>query len=109
MTLNGAAYRIEQKGIQLAIPDPCGIQFYANAGDARIDGAELEMSMRPSRHVTISGQMSYTDARFSNVPADFGASAGYAEGDAIPETPRWNLSPSSELRQPVKIGRASGR
>src|SRR3546814_18761353 len=74
MTLNGAAYRIEQKGIQLSIPDPCGIQFYANAGDARIDGAELDMSLRPSRPVTISGQMSYTDARFSNVPADFGAS-----------------------------------
>lgn len=101
LTLNGAAYRIEQKGIQLSIPDPCGIQFYANAGDARIDGAELEMSLRPSRHVTISGQMSYTDARFSNVPADFGASAGYAEGDAIPETPRWKFSLSSELRQPV--------
>ncbi|MBA4752675.1 MAG: TonB-dependent receptor [Sphingopyxis sp.] len=101
LTLNGAAYRIEQKGIQLSIPDPCGIQFYANAGDARIDGAELEMSLRPSRHVTISGQMSYTDARFSNVPADFGASAGYAEGDAIPETPRWKFSLSSEVRQPV--------
>ena len=101
LTLNGAAYRIEQKGIQLSIPDPCGIQFYANAGDARIDGAELEMSLRPSRHITVSGQMSYTDARFSNVPADFGASAGYAVGDAIPETPRWKFSLSSELRQPV--------
>src|SRR3546814_17008918 len=101
MTLNGAAYRIEQKGIQLSIPDPCGIQFYANAGDARIDGAELEMSLRPSRHVTISGQMSYTDARFSNFPTDFGASAGYAEGDALPETPPWKLPPPSMLRQPL--------
>lgn len=101
LTVNGAAYRIEQKGIQLSIPDPCGIQFFANAGDARIDGAELEMNLRPSRHVTISGQMSYTDAQFTNVPADFGASAGYAKGDAIPETPRWKFSLSSELRHPV--------
>ncbi|MGH6634367.1 MAG: TonB-dependent receptor, partial [Sphingopyxis sp.] len=101
LTVNGAAYRIEQKGIQLSIPDPCGIQFFANAGDARIDGAELEMSLRPSRHVTISGQMSYTDATFSSVPADFGASAGYAKGDPIPETPRWKFSLSSELRHPV--------
>ncbi|MGH6650516.1 MAG: TonB-dependent receptor [Sphingopyxis sp.] len=101
LTLNGAAYRIEQKGIQLSIPDPCGIQFFANAGDARIDGAELEMSLHPSLNITISGQMSYTDARFSKVPVDFGTSAGYAEGDPIPETPRWKFSLSSELRHPV--------
>ncbi|MBY8823705.1 TonB-dependent receptor [Sphingomonas colocasiae] len=104
LTVNGAAYRIEQKGIQLTIPDPCGSTFFANAGDARIDGAELEMNLRPSKHITLSGQISYTDAKFTSVPADFGAAAGYARGDAIPETPRWKFALSSELRYPVNEG-----
>ncbi len=101
LTVNGAAYRIEQKGVQLAIPDPCGSTFFANAGDARIDGAELEVSLRPSTHVTLSGQLSYADARFTDVPAEFGAAAGYAKGDRTPETPRWKFALSSELRHPV--------
>ncbi len=104
LTVNGAAYRIEQKGIQLTIPDPCGSTFFANAGDARIDGAELEVNLRPSRNITLSGQLSYTDAKFTNVPADFGTAAGYAKGDAIPETPRWKFALSSELRYPVTEG-----
>lgn len=101
LTVNGAAYRIEQKGVQLAIPDPCGSTFFANAGDARIDGAELEVSLRPARHVTVSGQLSYADARFTDVPDIFGAAAGYTEGDRTPETPRWKFALSSELRYPV--------
>lgn len=101
LTVNGAAYRIEQKGVQLAIPDPCGTTFFANAGDARIDGAELEVSVRPSSHVTFSGQLSYADARFTSVPAEFGAAAGYGRGDRTPETPRWKFALSSELRYPV--------
>lgn len=101
LTVNGAAYRIKQKGIQLAIPDPCGSTFFANAGDARIDGAELEVNVRPSTFVTLSGQVSYADAKFTDVPVDFGAAAGYAEGDRTPETPRWKFALSSELRYPV--------
>ena len=101
LTVNGAAYRIEQKGVQIAIPDPCGITFFANAGDTRIDGAELEMNLRPARNITVSGQLSYTDGTFTNVPAAFGAAAGYAVGDHLPDTPRWKFALSSELRLPI--------
>jgi iron complex outermembrane receptor protein len=101
LTLNGAAYRIEQKGIQLSIPDPCGVAFFANAGDARIDGAELEVNLRPSRHLMVSGQASYTDASFVSVPAAFGAAAGYAKGDRLPDAPRWKFALSAEGRYPV--------
>lgn len=100
-TLNGAAYRIKQKGIQISIPDPCGSTFFANAGDARIDGAELEMHVRPSSYVTLSGQASYADTKFTDVPLEFGEAAGYAEGDPTPETPRWKFALSSEVRYPV--------
>lgn len=101
LTVNGAAYRIDQKGVQLSIPDPCGVTFFANAGDARIDGAELELNLRPSRHVIVSGSLSYADATFTNVPTSFGAAAGYAIGDRIPETPRWKFAISPEFRYPV--------
>jgi outer membrane receptor protein involved in Fe transport len=101
VTMNGAVFRIDQKGVQISIPDPCGIQFFANAGDARIKGAELEMSLRPTSFLTFGAQASYNDGKFTKVPAAFGAAAGYAVGDRTPETPRWKFGASAELEQPL--------
>lgn len=100
----GAAYRIDQKGVQITIPDPCGILFYTNGGNARINGAELEASVRPSKFVTFGGQVSFADAKFTSVPLAFSQAAGYAVGDPLPETPRWKFGVSAELRNPLKDG-----
>lgn len=102
LTANGAIYRIDQSDVQIAIPDPvCGYISYQNAGEARIDGAELELSARPFDFLSLSGQLSYADARFTQVPAEFGTAAGYAVGDPTPETPRWKYGLSGEFNQSV--------
>ena len=104
LTANGAVFRLDQSDVQLAIPDPvCGFISYQNAGKVRVKGAELEMSARPFRALSLSGQLSYTDARFSQVPSAFGAAAGYAVGDPAPETPRWKYGVSGEYTQPMLV------
>ena len=100
--VNGAVYRIDQKGAQTAIGDPgCGYVFFANAGDTEITGAELEVTARPTSALLLSGQLSYSDAEYSSVPEVFGSAAGFAEGDPIPEIPEWKFSLSGEFRQPL--------
>lgn len=102
VTLNGAAFQIDQKGVQIAIPDPvCGVISFANAGDARIKGAELEATVRPTDFFSINGFMSFIDSKFTSVPAALGTAGGYKVGDPTPETPRWKFGASVELTQPL--------
>lgn len=101
-TANGSVFRIDQNDVQLAIPDPvCGYISYQNAGQVRIKGAELELSARPFSAFSLSGQLGYADARFTQVPGAFGTAAGYAVGDPVPETPKWKYGVSGELTRPV--------
>jgi iron complex outermembrane receptor protein len=102
ITANAAIYQIDQKDTQSAVADPgCFVLFFANTGDARTRGAELEFTMAPTASFTITGQVAYNDAKFVSVPDDFGAAAGFTEGDNIPNVPRLTYSLAGDYSRPM--------
>lgn len=96
-------------------------------GNARVRGFEAELSAQVTNHWSISGNVSYADAKFKNalvpyrpdlngdgVPdtnAQFGALATQSvyfreSNGAISDVPKWNFTAQSEYSQPVGNGTA---
>ena len=77
LRLNGAVFQSKYKDLQLGlstcpqfnnnIPGPCGV--IANAGDATIEGAELEIVYRPFGGFSIDASASYIDFSYDRLPA----------------------------------------
>ena len=105
LQLNAAAFRTDYKDIQLNIQIGTSPTI-ANAGDARIQGFELEMVAAPVRGLTINGSIGYVDAHYTSVSTAAAAvgganpyQAGTLVGRDLPKTPHWkiNVSPRYEF------------
>jgi iron complex outermembrane receptor protein len=68
LTANLALYHTEVKGYQItqnvSVP-PNQVSLTRNGGDARINGAELELLIRPVQGFTVTANYSYVDAKFT--------------------------------------------
>ena len=65
-----------------------GVATTTNAGQATITGAEIELTARPSRNLSINSSLAYLDARY-DVFFDQGVSLA---GNRLPNAPEWNLT-----------------
>jgi len=106
LQLNAAAFRTDYKDIQLNIQIGTSPTI-ANAGNARIQGFELEMVAAPVHGLTINGSVGYVDAHYTFVSPAAAAvgganpfQAGTLVGQDLPKTPHWkvNVSPRYETR-----------
>lgn len=71
LRVNLAAFRTRYKNYQATITRPSdGLRALTNAGTVGIDGAELEVMAVPTRNLSISGGLTYLDARFVNSVAN---------------------------------------
>jgi len=96
-TLNVAAYRIDWKDVQQAIADPvCGSLFFANFGEARSEGAEVEFSLRPVESLLLNASASYTHAKYTKIDDAFVGVVDVQPGDALSEVPEWKYAASGE-------------
>lgn len=101
LQVNASLYYIDWRQVQQQIVLNCGFNITANFGKATSKGAELEISYRPIRALTLSAGAGYTDATLGNdVP---GTSA--KSGDTLLNVPRWNGSASAEYTMAVWGGR----
>lgn len=68
LTANLALYHTEVRGYQItqnvSVP-PNQVSLTRNGGDARINGAELELLIRPVRNFTVTANYSYVNAKFT--------------------------------------------
>ena len=72
LTLNVAAFNNEITGYQLTQPiqvlnpplPPSTVTAIENAGDARVQGVEVEMSVRPNSEITFTANYAYARSRF---------------------------------------------
>ncbi|MDM7957448.1 TonB-dependent receptor [Blastomonas sp.] len=68
LTANLALYHTEVTGYQItqnvSVP-PNQVSLTRNGGDARVNGAELELLIRPVRNLTVTANYSYVDAKFT--------------------------------------------
>lgn len=105
LTFNAVAYRIEWSDIQLPATQlfPPFFSATVNAGEARINGLELELGARPVDILTIGAVYTYTDAELTAVAPPipgFGAIPG-AEGEQLPGTAKHQFSINGNINAPL--------
>jgi iron complex outermembrane receptor protein len=100
LRLNGAVFTSDYTDMQVTyrgpifpLPTPPGVApFLTNAGEASIDGAELELTWVPTDAWLIEGSVGYLetnqDALISNPLL---ISPGLAVGNVLPYSPEWQL------------------
>ncbi len=99
LTFGADVYRINWNRIQLQETDPAtDMLFYTNAGKAKSQGIELELSAAPVKGLVISQTLGYTDATLSQplVAGLIGVS-----GDRLPYSAR--LTASLDIQQTVQL------
>lgn len=94
VTLDLTAYHVDWKDIQARLFTPVTFNAYTiNGGGADIDGVEASISIRPSDVVSFSSNISYNNARLSELlPDSFAVGGGYAKGTRLPGASEWTVS-----------------
>ena len=69
LRLNLSAFHYDYKDIQLGTRVPGGtLVTLFNASNAKINGGELELTMRPARNFNVRAYGNYLDAKYTNFP-----------------------------------------
>jgi iron complex outermembrane recepter protein len=98
MTVNVAAFRIDWKDLQQRQGLGCGFSLNVNAGEARLQGAELEFDLLPFDDTRILFNVGYVDTEIT----DTGGLSTVMRGDSIQNVPKWTWSVA--LDQDFQVG-----
>lgn len=98
LTVNSAAYYENWSELQQFVPLPCGFSFQANAGDAHIYGAELEIDAALSEGLTLSANAGYTHAFIATTALPY---AGIEDGSPMLDVPNWTSAESLAYRHGI--------
>jgi len=116
--VNAAAFRYNYNNVQVSI-FTASTQIIKNAGRARGNGVELDVSHRPADWLTLSGGGAYLDAKYVSYPnaAAYllqrdaaGSIIGVAPGEEdlsnspLPRAPKWSGYLSASLEAPLAHG-----
>jgi iron complex outermembrane receptor protein len=108
LQLNAAAFSTRYKGIQLNFQE--GVSpTVQNAGDARINGFEVELQAAPTDMFTVTASAGYLDAHYTDVagPAQVAPSVfqlGVTDGSPLPKAPEWKFNVAPRLEVPLGGG-----
>jgi iron complex outermembrane recepter protein len=103
LTVNADYYRMDWENIQVQGSTPDGLyRFTTNAGQARVDGLELEAHAHPISGLDLGLSYGRTIARLTrNEPVNPGLTeSGYA-GDRLPEVPAQSANFSADYTLPL--------
>lgn len=101
-------YDYTDKQVQGTTIDPVfgALQALVNIPKSRVQGAELEATLRPARGLTLGAMATYVDSKvtgsFPN-PTRFGVQTEL-RGTGFPRTPRWQVGANAEYRTGVAPG-----
>ncbi|MFA6112352.1 MAG: TonB-dependent receptor [Sphingomonas sp.] len=98
-----AAYRNDYANLQLRAGVPTGGAIITNAAEALIKGVELELTARPTDRTRLTGNVAYTDAKFTSFPTarDTLDRPVDASGNVLPRTPKWQFFAGAEQDVPL--------
>jgi iron complex outermembrane recepter protein len=96
VTINASAYFEKWNGVQQTNAlSSCGYVYTANAGNAHVRGAELEVQAIVVRDLTVSANASYSHAALVSTSL---IDAGFDPGTPIQQVPHWTSSASIAYR-----------
>ena len=101
LLVDASVYRVNWSNVQtqLALP-ACQQQVMLNLGDAKIDGFDLALTLRPLSGLTLTGSASYVNARYTtNIPGPDNIIIRRA-GEPLPVAP-WSLQLAGEYVHPI--------
>lgn len=117
LRLNLAAFHNNVYGLQREINTPVlpagGAAVIRNTANARINGVEGEALLRVDRHLTLSGQFGYTDAKYTKILYDLTGDGVVGPADLALKPPRvapWSYGGAIDYRRELgQIGEISTR
>lgn len=102
VTINGSVYYESWIGVQqVNALSSCGYVYTANAGNAQVKGAELEIKAIVAPELTVSANAAYADAALTSSSL---INAGFNPGTPIQQVPQWTSSASIAYRHPLGNG-----
>ena len=91
LRLNGAIFTTDYTDLQFTYRS--GVAPYlANAGEASIDGFELEATWMPIANLLINAGVGYLDTSIDSLKLIAGTGIGVAEGNVLPFAPEWQAN-----------------
>ena len=103
VTFNGSVFYtdIENLGVNVDA-GPCSSRVTISVPESHTTGAELELSIQPTRSLLLAFAGSYLEAEFDSTirTADGDAVEGIEKGNRIPSVPDWQLSGSATYTLP---------
>ncbi len=103
VALNGSVFYtdIENLGVNVDA-GPCSSRVTISVPESHTAGAELELSIQPTRSLLLAFAGSYLEAEFDSTirTADGGAVEGIEDGNRIPSVPDWQISGSATYTLP---------
>ncbi|MET0320137.1 MAG: TonB-dependent receptor [Duganella sp.] len=108
LTANLAVFHTRYDNYQANFYDTVGgtvITRLINAGEVSTRGVELDVNARPTRELTLSGALAYTDATIDsfNCPAAATASCNL-NGQPLPFSPKWKAFTRANYALPLQNG-----
>jgi outer membrane receptor protein involved in Fe transport len=101
VSVNGAIYYEDWTGVQQQVAPKCGFKFTANAGKAKVYGAELEVAVVVVPGFVLAQNVGYTHATNSTtLPA-----AGVVAGQRLLDVPQVTANTSLSYKQPLADGK----
>ncbi|QKS02147.1 TonB-dependent receptor [Sphingomonas sp. CL5.1] len=104
VNLAGFYYDYRDKQLRTKLLDPTfgQLDVLQNIPKSSIKGFELELTARPSNHLTVNAAYTYLDARIDKFKGfNAGGDPEDFAGTAIPYTPKHQVSVSANYNQPV--------
>ena len=100
ITVNGDIYYEDWSNVQQEVAPGCGFKYTANAGKARVYGAELEVELVLLPGLTLGQNLGYTNAENSTTIPE----AGIVSGDKLLDVPEFTANTSFNYKQPIAAG-----
>ncbi len=102
LTANGAVYRIDWRDMQYTAASPNGaFSFLANIGQARINGAEADVTFDPRGPWRTGLNLAYSDAVLTEDQESAVAVGLGSAGDRLPVVPRFAAGAWAEYERPL--------
>jgi outer membrane receptor protein involved in Fe transport len=105
LTASGSIYRIDWSDIQVSqfANSATGLRFTyrGNGGEAKVEGAEFEMTAHPTDALQFGLGVSYNDSRLTQ---DLPIPTQGLAGDPLPYVPEWTGSVNARYARPILEG-----